>query len=232
MKKLVLLFTGLLMALTTVTAAEKISATQGEDLNMTRYGYAQPIQFVERGVEFLIFPDGSFDFNTNLDYTQGDLYYRTRNTTRGPSVNTTFGAPRTSVHFVTPRRPRGVIIAHDRDGKVRRIGNVFVNYNRYDQVKRLGTVYIGYNHFGMVNQVGGLHIRYNRFGEMIAITGQVNYSNQNCGVCGGNSCTVDHFGGHNTWDNDDHFNDTEDFYYYKKNDKTKKQKKLNKFKRR
>ncbi|MDB9961250.1 hypothetical protein OAD62_04060 [Oceanihabitans sp.] len=226
MKKLVLLFTGVLMTLTAVTAAEKITATQGEDLIMTRYGYAQPIQFVERGVEFLIFPDGSFDFNTNLNYTQGDFYYRTRNTRRrGPSVNGTFGAPRSFVHFETPR-PRGVLVTHDRDGKVRRIGNVFVNYNRYDQVKRLGSVYIGYNHFGMVDQVGGLHLRYDRRGNIIAIIGHVNFSNQNCGICAGNSCSVNHFSGHNTWDNDDYFNDTEDFYYYKKGGKTKKQKKL------
>ena len=97
MKKIVLLFTGVLMTLATVTAAEKVTATIGEDLNITRYSYAQPIQFVERGVEFLIFPDGSFDFNTNLNYTQDDFYFRTRNPRRrGPSINVTFGAPRKS----------------------------------------------------------------------------------------------------------------------------------------
>jgi hypothetical protein len=73
MKKLVPLFTGLLIGLTTVSAAEKISATQGEDLIITRYGYAQPIQFVERGVEFLIFPDGSFDFITEFQIYAEDL---------------------------------------------------------------------------------------------------------------------------------------------------------------
>jgi len=235
MKKLVLLFTGMLMTLTTVTAAEKISATQeGEDLNIARYSYAQPIQFVERGVEFLVFPDGSFDFNTDLDYTQGDSYYRTRNPRRArrPAINGTFGAPGTRVHFVTPRRPRGVIVTHDSYGKVRRIGNVFVNYNRYDQVKRLGSVYIGYNRLGLVDQVGGLHIRYNRRGHVIGMSGYVNYSNQGCGVCGGSTCSINHFDGHNDWDDDfDNYNDTEDFYYYKKGGKTKKQKKLKKFRR-
>ena len=225
MKKLVLLFTGVLMTLATVTAAEKISATQGEDLIITRYGYAQPIQFVERGVEFLIFPDGSFDFNTDLNYTQGDFYYRTPNPRRGPSINATFGASGTQVHFVTPRRPRGVIVSHDSEGKVRRVGNVFANYNRYDQVKRLGSVYIGYNQFSLVDQVGGLHIRYDQLGNVIAMTGHVNYWNQGCGICSGNSCTINHFGGYTTWDENDQFNDTEDFYYYKKDGKTKKQKK-------
>jgi hypothetical protein len=109
---------------------------------------------------------------------------------------------------------------------VRRIGNVFVNYNRYDQVKRLGSVYIGYNRFGMVDQVGGLHIRYDRLGNVIAMTGHVNFWNQGCGVCGGSPCSVNHFGDHNIWDGNDNFNDTEDFYYYKKDSKTQKQKKL------
>lgn len=213
------------MTLTTVTSAEEKSARQGEDLSIARYEFTQPIQFVERGVEFLIFPDGSFDFNTNLNYTHDDFYYRTRNPRRrGPSFNLTFGTPRNFVHYVSPR-PRGVIVTHDRDGRVRRIGNVFVNYNRYGQVKRLGSVYIGYNHFGMLSQVGGLHIRYNRRGNVIAITGHVNFRNHNCAICGGNACITDHFDGNHVWDSDIHFNDNEDFYYYKKDGKTKKQKK-------
>ena len=57
MKKLVLLFTGMLIGLTTVTAEAK-SASQGEDLVLNRNYYAQPILFTERGMEFLIFPDG------------------------------------------------------------------------------------------------------------------------------------------------------------------------------
>ena len=67
MKKLVLIFAVLLMGLTTVTAAEKVeTASKGEDLTINYYNhFIQPIQFVERGVEFLIFPDGTFDFNTH-----------------------------------------------------------------------------------------------------------------------------------------------------------------------
>ena len=217
------------MTLTSVTAAEKITATQkqGEDLNISRYSFAQPIQFVERGVEFLIFPDGSFDFNTDLDYTQGDSYYRTtnsRNTTRTRTriVNSTFGAPGTRVTYSHSNIPkRGVIVTHDRDGKVRRIGNVFVNYNRYDQVKRLGSVYINYNRYGMLKQVGGLHIRYDRSGNVIGMTGHVNYSNQGCNV----------FNTGYDWDIDHNDYNNDDFYYYRKGGKTVKQKKLKKLKR-
>ena len=233
MKKLVLLFTGLLIGLTTVTAAEKIeSASKGEDLTSNRYSnYTQPIQFTERGVEFLIFPDGTFDFNTHIEDNHYDNdydneYYRKSNTKRR-SINTTFGAPGTRVKYTTPRS-RGTIITHDANGKVRRIGNVFVNYNRIGQVKRLGSVYINYNRTGLLTQVGGLHLKYNRQGKLIRLVGQVNYHNKGCGICGVTSCSTNHFGNSheddNNWNND--WNTDNGHYYYKKNGKVIKQKKL------
>lgn len=235
MKKLVLLFTGLLIGLTTVTAAEKVeSASKGEDLTTNFYNhYTQPIQFVERGVEFLIFPDGTFDFNTNVesnhydnDYDNG--YYR-RSNTRRRSVNTTYGAPRTRVNYTRPRS-RGVIITHDASGKVRRIGNVFANYNRIGQVKRLGRVYMRYNRNGILTQVGGLQLKYDRRGRLIRIIGQVNFNNQDCGICGGSSCSTNHFDYTNQQDNDwdSDWNTDDDNYYYKKDGKVTKQKKLKK----
>ncbi|WAC02569.1 hypothetical protein N7U66_02395 [Lacinutrix neustonica] len=229
MKKLVLLFTGLLMGLTTVTAAEKVeSASQGEDLTSNRYRFDDPIQFIERGVEFLVFPDGSFDFNTNIDdnHNSHDEGYYRRSNTRRTSVNGTFGAPGTQVRFSTPR-DRGVIITHDRDGKVRRIGNVFVNYNRVGQVKRLGSVYMQYNRQGWLTKVGGLHLKYNRRGQIIDIFGNVNFRNQGCGFCGVTGCSTSHYGTHDDNDWNDH-NDNDDYYYYKKDGKVKKQKKLKK----
>jgi len=227
MKTLVHLFTVLLVGLTTVSAAEKINtATQGENIITTRYPYAQPIQFVERGVEFLIFPDGSFDFNTNISsnhYDGYDVYSRRSKIKRG-SINGTFGAPGTRVKFSKSRRNRGFIIKHDYNGRVRRIGNVFINYNRTGQVKRIGSVYISYNRACLVRQIGGLHIRYNRRGHIIATTGFVNFNNQGCGFCGITDCSTNHYDNHhdqddNDWDNDDYGND--DNYYYRGGKKSK-----------
>ncbi|WP_250435780.1 hypothetical protein [Hanstruepera flava] len=232
MKKQVLFITVLLIGLTTVTATAKHATVQGEDL-ITRYRYAQPIMFVERGVEFMIFPDGSFDFNTNVVNTvpYHDNYYRSSTSvTRRGSVNVTFGAPGTvsRVHFSTPR-DRGVLIQHDRDGKVRRIGNVFINYDRFGKIKRAGSVYMQYNHrTGLLKRVGGLTVRYNRFGEIISTFGFVNPFSTMCGVCGVFNCTTNHNGHHDTYDDDwDHdWNTDEDFYYYKQNGTVKKQKKI------
>jgi len=228
MKKLVLLFAAALMSLTTVTAAETVSAhKKGKHLDKTkRYRYAQPIVFVERGVEFLVFPDGSFDFNTQLDgvfFNDNDFYYRDQKSRRG-SINTTYGTPNATVRF-SKKRSRGVLVLHDRDGKVRRIGNMFLNYDKFGKIKRIGSIYMSYNRGnGRLKQVGGLRVNFNRWGEIVHMRGQVSPFSDFCGVCGVSSCSVDHFHDHDNW-NDDWYGDDDDFYYYKQNGKVKKQKK-------
>jgi len=178
--------------------------------------------FVERGVEFLIFPNGEFDFNTNVNYRHfGDSYYRKSRTKRG-SINATFGAPGVRINY---NHPRGVIITHDRLGRVRRVGNVFINYDYQGRVKRVGSVYMKYR-FEQLKQVGGLHIQYNRRGDMISIRGKVNRSNQGCGFCGMTSCTAAHFQKDNDWYGDYSWDGRDDdYYYYRKGNKTLKKKK-------
>ena len=213
----------MLIGLTSATAAEKIdiSAEMSEDLGITkRYRYTQPIMFVERGVEFLVFPNGEFDFNTEIvsGPFNDDVYYRSNS--RRNSINGTFGAPGTRSRY---SRERGTIILHDRSGKVRRIGHVFLNYDRQDRIKRVGSVYLRYRH-GRLKQVGGLTIQYNRFGDMIGTRGFVNRNNQDC--------NPSHFDDQdfNDW-NDDWFEGNDDYYYYRQNGKNKKRKKLKNKKR-
>ncbi len=123
MKKQVLLFTALLIGLTTVTANENLSVTTADDLSILNDSYAQPIIFMERGIEFMIFPNGSFDFNTNANqqtsHFESNYYYRSSAQTRRGSVNMTFGAPATfnRVRYSVPRN-QGVIVTHDVNGKL------------------------------------------------------------------------------------------------------------------
>jgi hypothetical protein len=219
MKKLVLLFTGLLIGLTTVSAAETTTANKGERLEITkRYREMQPILFVERGVEFLVFPDGSFDFNTNY----GNQAYNSRPYARRSSVNVTYGAPGRRVQYSAPRNS-GVLITHDYDGKVRRIGNIFINYDGYGRIKRAGTVYVKYGKHGFLKQVGGLKLKYNPWGKLIKMSGFVNHSNQSCGLCGIDSCSGNHFDQHDQDDwYDDNNDDDDDQYYYRSNKNKKK----------
>jgi hypothetical protein len=217
MKSKLLFLAMMLLGIISATATTAGNAVlNGEDLNRTRYRFTQPITFVKRGVEFLIFPDGSFDFNTEVFSTDShneDYYYR-RNR-RG--TNRTYGAPGSRYHY----NDRGVVIRHDRQGRVRRIGNVFINYDRRGKIKRAGSVYMSYRR-GQLSQVGGLHILYNRYGEVIGTRGFVNFNNRDCNIYNSNSFTSNGYY-EDDWNTDWNNNN---FYYYRKNGTIKKQKKI------
>jgi len=168
------------------------------------YRYAEPIVFMERGIEFLVFPNGDFDFNTE------------RLNTVQPR-NATYGAPRTYTYgYYNTNSPRGVLVQHDNMGRVRRVGNVFINYDALGRVKRIGSVYMGYNSFAL-KQVGNLHLIYDRRGRIIDIRGFVNAYSQHYTYAPAvnnhySSTTVYHYE-----DNDyDYNNNDDDFYYYRK----------------
>lgn len=124
---------------------------------------ADPIVFTERGIEFFIFPDGQFDFNTRP--STGAMYYK--HGRRTSDVNKTYGAPSN-----VQNRNYGVQVEHDNFGRVRRIGNVMINYDANDRIKRVGSVYMAYNRYAL-DRVGGLQIMYNRRGQIVDIVGFV-----------------------------------------------------------
>lgn len=213
MKKFILLFASLLMSLTTVTASEFHHGKKKKYLDkLNRYRNAQPILFVERGVEFMVFPDGSFDFNTHInnEYYGYDKYHRRSN------VNATFGAPNNYYRY-SKYAGQGVSISHDRDGKVRRIGNIYLNYDRFGKIKRAGNVYMNYNRGnGRLIQVGGLHVTYNRWGEIVRTQGRVNRNFVN------NPRYNDDCDYNDRNDDYDIYYDDGMHYYYKQNGKGKK----------
>jgi hypothetical protein len=225
MKKQVLFLIALLMGLTSTQATTTgIVVSNGEDFNNARYRFTEPIVFFERGVEFMIFPDGSFDFNTEIQNNVTETYYRSSGTRRS-SVNTTYGAPETvnRVYYAS-QRPRGVIITHDNNGMVRRIGNVYINYDREGKIKRAGSVYMSYQRRSeLLRQVGGLKVNYNRWGEILQISGIVNPNNAslNCGII---SVNGQHQNDGYIYDKGVH----DDALYYRKNGKVKKHKKQKK----
>jgi len=124
---------------------------------------ADPIVFTERGVEFFIFPDGQFDFNTRP--STGDMYYKQGK--RTSAVNKTYGK-----HANVQNRNYGVKVEHDNRGRVRRVGNVMINYDANDRVKRVGSVYMTYNRYAL-DRVGDLQIIYNRRGQIVDLVGDV-----------------------------------------------------------
>lgn len=120
----------------------------------------EPIVFMERGIEFYVFADGSFDFNTRPTDTNGTFYFR--------------GAGRRGQQLIVPNY--GVRIDTDSFGRIRRVGNVFVNYDGLDRVNRIGTILMQYNRFGLA-RVGGLELIYNRRGQLVQLVGSVYHRN-------------------------------------------------------
>ncbi|KIX22579.1 hypothetical protein SY27_01730 [Flavobacterium sp. 316] len=174
------------------------------------YRFAEPIVFMERGIEFYVFPNGELDFNT-VETTSSGIYSR-RN------VNRTYGAPgvrtRGNTYYNSPRN-NGTKIEHDYMGRVRRVGNVFINYDSTGRVKRIGSVYMRYNSFAL-SQIGGLRIMYDRHGCIIDIVGFVNASNRSNSYQSNN-----HYQATNHYEYGNGSNDNENDYYYYRQDGTK-----------
>ena len=173
--------------------------------NTNRRGYyidyrdAEPIIFKERGIEFMLFPNGEFDFNTR---PSGPRY----------AVNGTNGAPSTRGYYGTSER--GIRVEHDNFGRVRRVGNVYINYDAFGRVKRIGTIYMSYNSFA-VTKVGNMRIVYDRRGRIVDVYGFINHANG-----GYNYNPGTHYsGGNGHYDDDDDYGDDyndDDYYYYRK----------------
>lgn len=174
------------------------------------YRDAEPIKFMERGIEFFVFPNGEFDFNTRPS---------------GPraTVNTTYGAPGVYTTSYGPAN-YGVRVEHDNFGRVRRVGNVFINYDGHNRVKRVGSVYMRYNSFALT-QVGGLRIIYNRRGCIIDVIGFVNGANHGYayipytgagydGSYGPGSGTYDYNDNYAGYESGSGYNE-DDYYYYR-----------------
>lgn len=190
-KKITLLVASFFLVGSMAVASE--NPVFSDNTTIARFGFEEPISFTERGIEFFVFPNGEFDFNTRPNDSHGDYYYKTA------GRRSTVTADRGPVNY-------GVRIEHDSFGRVRRIGNTFINYDYDDRVSRIGTVYMKYNRYAL-SQVGGLRIIYNRRGQIIDIVGTVK----------GRS-TGYHYG-NTSYNNSTGYNDNE--YYYYKTDGTK-----------
>lgn len=122
MKKVLILILALLSV--TISNADSLKSTSKSGVNSR---YNDVINFIERGIEFHIFLNGEFDFNTNTRYNNGVRIKRDYNG--------------------KVRRVGNVFINYDRRGNVRRIGNVYMNY-RFGQLTKVGGLLINYDRWG------------------------------------------------------------------------------------
>lgn len=190
MKKITLLVASILL-FGSVAKASELNFTDG--VERTRFDLNEPISFTERGIEFFVFANGEFDFNTRPNDSEGDYHFRSAGK-RTAKVNN-----RGPINY-------GVLIEHDSFGRVRRVGNTFINYDSRDRVSRIGTVYMRYNRYALT-QVGGLQIIYNRRGEIVDMIGRVK---RNSGFTFNNNYTASTYG-----------NNNQNQYYYYRTDGTR-----------
>ena len=207
MKKITFFVATFVLAFCTSNASE-INFSGVNSNSATRFDHNEPIQFSERGIDFFVFPNGEFDFNTRPEDSNGDYYFKTAGRRSVEANNNNFE------NF-------GVRIERDNFGRIRRIGNTFINYDFQDRVSRIGSVFLRYNRFTLV-QIGGLQLVYNQFGELIDTFGCVKtrnfsgfvYSNNN-GSCNNND--YPYYGNNSQNDNQ--------YYFRGKGKKEKKEKK-------
>jgi hypothetical protein len=189
MKKITLLVASVLLVV-------NIANAQRND----RFSFDEPISFTERGIEFFVFPNGDFDFNTRPTDSHGEFYFKGAGK-KGADVQNKGSHSRGPINY-------GVLIEHDSFGRVRRVGNTFINYDYNDRVTRIGSVYMRYNRFAL-SQVGGLRIIYDRRGDIVDLVGSVKgYRN--------NGYTSSYYGTTTVCTSDvDYSYNSVDNYYYK-----------------
>jgi hypothetical protein len=163
MKKSTLLVAGLLFAASLAYASETTTfsgnPTPYHNHGPVDYRDAEPIVFLERGIEFMVFPNGELDFNTE------------------PSINNGGHSGSFYRRSVTNNTNRGTRVDHDSKGRVRRVGNVFINYDYAGRVKRIGNIYMDYGRYGLT-QIGYLRLMYDNFGHITDAIGYINQANR------------------------------------------------------
>jgi hypothetical protein len=136
MKKGVLLLLGMFIMVSTVEAnnSNKLSTIKGN------YLYNNSVNFTELGIEFFIFTNGDFDFNT-----YDNDFYKDHNGRR-------------------IKNNRDVRIDRNYKGQITKIGNAFINYDYRGNVTRIGNISLSYR-FGKLTNVGDLRVQYDRWGN-------------------------------------------------------------------
>lgn len=229
MRKITFTFIGLFLGLLSLQGNQIQNATTtNQGFN---YRYSQPIKFETRGIQFFVFPDGTFDFTrAGRHYTS--RFGRSNRPGRIRYVNNSY-AP-----FV-----HGRAVVRNRYGDIIRIGRTPVLYDYQRRVRRIGPVTMSYGRFGLLRRIGDMQVRFNPRGKLVFARGHVLHDY--CGICGIHGCTMEHFNQrdyakwnnhkwdkfqkHSDWDDDDWDDDDWDDDDWDDDDKKYKRKKRKRY---
>ncbi|WP_167596503.1 hypothetical protein [Leeuwenhoekiella sp. ZYFB001] len=131
--------------------------------------HLEPVVFIERGVEFLVYPDGTLDFN--LPPASISL--------NGRRVNQIYYNPN-SVYGSNQAYRKGYI-QYNRNGQVAQIGNLNIDYHRNGSVEKIGDIALTYKK-GRLDKIGNLKMHYDRSGRIYKQTGTISKAYEVHGV--------------------------------------------------
>ena len=172
---MILFIAVLLLAGTTARATYQTNSDHQNRVTK-RYSHAQqPIAFVEKGVQFFVYPNGDIDYKTLRKHRHHSNWDR--------NVNNSPGTYR-------DRPLYNRFVQYDHWGRLKKVGPNYIGYDRYNRVGRIGSISIRYNRNGLVHQLGGLQVFYNRYGRIKFVKGNVHYTD--CGYCGTHKCATAH----------------------------------------
>lgn len=177
MKKLLLLAVLFLGGIT--AQANQVTDLDHGQKKGIRYNQAQPITFVQKGIQFFVYTDGDFDFEvlrSNYNGRRGTQFLN--------APGTTFG-----VNFPYSNRR---LVRYDYWGNISKVGRNHILYNRNGKVNRIGTVTMRYKK-GRLVRLGDMTISYGRRGRIARLDGQIHHNHSACGVCGMDGCSMNHF---------------------------------------
>jgi hypothetical protein len=128
MKTRILILLGMFMMVSTVEANHGKKSPNNIGYN---YTYENSVNFEERGIEFFVFTNGEFDFNTNFNNSNYNNNHRGINRDyKGRII-----------------RIGNSSLSYDSYGNVTRIGNVYMRYYR-GQLTDVGNLKVRYDYWG------------------------------------------------------------------------------------
>lgn len=144
-----------------------------------RYNQAQPITFVQKGIQFFVYTNGEFDFQV------------VRSNSYGRRGNQYLNAPGSTFGVYFPYS-NGRLVRYDYWGNIKQVGRNHIFYNRNGKVNHIGSVSMRYRK-GRLARVGNMTLLYDRWGRISGLQGRIHHNHTTCGICGINGCSTNHF---------------------------------------
>ncbi|MGO4911671.1 hypothetical protein [Leeuwenhoekiella sp. W20_SRS_FM14] len=144
----------------TAQAADLAPINASGDKVLVNHTTMSPVIFIERGVEFLVYPDGTLDFNVTPSSTR----------LNGKYVKEIYYPGNYAVNYGTGANYRRGYVQYNRNGQVTQIGTINIDYLRNGQVARIGDIPVKYKQ-GRLDKLGNVKMHYDRSGRIYKQTG-------------------------------------------------------------